>query len=311
MIRLAAAASLAVLAASGAAAQPAPPAPAEQIVATDDGRVVVRGRRMNEVQGDLEDYVSDFIGEVAAPAPGRGFARWQQRVCVGVMNIEAEPAQYIADRVSLLALELGLDPGDPGCSPDVLVMFTLDAKVTAAELVENELQIFRPGGNEGGMQLGRHALDDFVNSDRPVRWWHVSLPTDPRTGQSAIRLPNMDGPPTVTDGGGGGSRIYQQLRDDMTYALILVDATKLEGVTWEELGDYIALVALAQIDPQSDPSGFDSILNLFTNPEAYSGLTDWDRSYVSALYSYDQYRRPEVQAVELINQMARQEEGAN
>ena len=66
--------------------------------------------------------------------------------------------------------------------------------------------------------------------------------------------------------------------------IIIVDATKLTGTTWQQLADYLAVVSLAQINPKTNPAAFDSILNLFSNPAAYSGLTDWDRSYFEALY---------------------------
>jgi hypothetical protein len=67
-------------------------------------------------------------------------------------------------------------------------------------------------------------------------------------------------------------------------------------------------VSLAQIDPDASPAAFDSILNLFTNPAAYSGLTDWDRSYVRALYQFDQERVSSMQTVDLVGKMLRDPE---
>jgi hypothetical protein len=93
----------------------------------------------------------------------------------------------------------------------------------------------------------------------------------------------------------------------MQYVIIIVDATKLTGTTWQQLGDYVALISLAQIDPGTDPQSFDSILNLFSNPAAYSGLTDWDRTFVHALYSSNPERDARVQEIELIGRIARRE----
>ena len=81
--------------------------------------------------------------------------------------------------------------------------------------------------------------------------------------------------------------------------VIIVDSKKLTGPTWQQLGDYLAVVSLAQVDLAASPAAFDSILNLFTNPKAYSGLTDWDRTYVKALYQFDQERIPRLQHGEL------------
>lgn len=277
--------------------------PAESPPGIDE--VVVRGQRMSEVEADLRIHIGEFIQQVAAPAPGQGYARWNRRVCVGVHNLERSAAQYIADRISSLAAEVGLEPGEPGCTPQVVVMFTVDARATATYMVEHQPRSFRPGMGIGGMQLGREALDEFARSERPVRWWHVSLPVDARTGLSAIPLPQDGGYPVFPVA--GPSRIHNGIRDDLYWAIIIVDSTKLAGTTWEQVGDYLAVVALAQIDPKAEPAAFDSILNLFSNPAAYSGLTDWDRSYIRALYQFDQERQPQLQAGEVISEMVRWE----
>jgi hypothetical protein len=91
------------------------------------------------------------------------------------------------------------------------------------------------------------------------------------------------------------------------YVIIVVDATKLKGTTWQQLGDYLAVLSLAQIDPQTNPAAFDSILNLFSNPAAYSGLTDWDRTYVRALYEFDQERIASMQTNEIVSRIAERE----
>ena len=76
--------------------------------------VIVRGRRLEDIEDDLRIYIRDFIGEVVARPPGRGFARWDRDVCIGVLNLQANAAQYIVDRISSLALDVGLEPGEPG-----------------------------------------------------------------------------------------------------------------------------------------------------------------------------------------------------
>ena len=48
-------------------------------------------------------------------------------------------------------------------------------------------------------------------------------------------------------------------------------------------------------------------LQLVPFAKAYSGLTDWDRSYLRALYSFDQERTQSMQVKELVSKMTRQE----
>jgi hypothetical protein len=284
----------------------APANPTEDEPPAGIEEVVVRGQRMSEIDDGLRIFIQDFIGEVVRTPPGRGYARWNRRLCVGVSNLQADAAQYIVDRISLLAVDVGLEIGEPGCIPNVIVIFATDAKFVAKYMVENEPLHFRPAGlGSGDMSLSRAALAEFAASDRAVRWWHVSLPVDARTGNPAIAIPGQ-GYPTIAVA--GPSRIHSGIRDDLQHVLIVVDATKLKGTTWQQLADYLGVVSLAQIDPAANPAAFDSILNLFENPSAYSGLTDWDRAYVRALYEFDQERRPNLQTGALVGEMLRDPE---
>jgi hypothetical protein len=264
--------------------------------------VVVRGQRMSEIEDGLRAEIGKFIGEIAATPTGRGFARWDGRVCIGVHNLENTAAQYIVDRVSHVALEMGLRPGEPGCGPNVIIIFTTDGKQLATHLVENEPTFLRPTG-EGGLHGGLAGLDRFAKSEKAIRWWHLSMPVSAQSGIAAIELPNGLGPPVIAVA--GPSRIHSGIVDALQRVIIIVDSTKLAGTTWQQLGDYLAVVALAQVDLETNPAGFDSILNLFTNPAAYSGLTDWDRTYLQALYRFDQERNPNLQRGELTGEMLR------
>jgi hypothetical protein len=304
------ASALAALSSAHAPAQePVSSPPSATEAPTGIEEVVVRGQRMSDIKDNLRIYIRDFIGEVVATPPGRGFARWHREVCVGVYNLETSAAQYIADRISSLALDVGLEPGEPGCQPDVNIVFATNAKEMAAQMVESDRRAFMRVGGNAGMDLGRVALDEFVETEKAVRWWHVSLPVDARTGAPAIELTKGCGqlhcPPTIAVA--GPSRIHNGTRDDLMYVIIVVDATKLKGTTWQQLGDYLAVLSLAQIDPQTNPAAFDSILNLFSNPAAYSGLTDWDRTYVRALYEFDQERIASMQTNEIVSRIAERE----
>lgn len=171
-------------------------------------------------------------------------------------------------------------------------------------MVGNARRAFRPAGGVGGANLGLAALDDFATTDRAVRWWHVSLPVDARHRQIAIPLLGQD-PPIINVM--GPSRIRSGIIDEMKYVIIVVDATMLTGTSWQQLADYLAFVSLAQINPEANPQSFDSILNLFTNPAAYSGLTDWDETYLQSLYAFDQRRVVRLQRSLIVSGIVKQE----
>jgi hypothetical protein len=275
-----------------AAQDASPTAPATGSQPSND-RVVVTGRK-------LEELVREFVGEVADPVSSNfGIARWDGRVCVGVENLPPEAAQYVVDRISEVALEVGLTPGEPGCRPEIAIVFTTDGKALASFLAKEEPRVFRPFGGAGGTTQGLHALDDFVSSDAPVRWWQISMPVD-EAGNVAIAIPGEPAPFVR----GSNSRIHSSIRDELWAAVVIVDVARSEGATFAQMADYLAMVTLAQIDPGADPSSFDSILNLFPEPEGGADrLTDWDQSYLKALYDFDQHRAPGLQIGQISRSM--------
>lgn len=264
---------------------PTPPASQDPVQLED---VVVSGRT-------LDSLIRDFVGEVAEPNRNRGLARWNDRVCVGVANLEGEIAQYPSDRISTVATDIGLAAGAPGCTPNILIIATADAGALALQLTEERRRAFRMGG--AGMDRGGAALRDFVENDRPVRWWQMATPVDSETGDIAVRIPGMcanacingqDMAPQIAVN--AASRLTTQIVDNLTRAIIIIDVDQVSGITALQLADYIAMVSLAQIDPEADTSGYASILNVFGAPEVSDSLTDWDLAYLEGLYDAERNR---------------------
>lgn len=250
-----------------------------------------------EVTGrSLESLARDFVNDVAAPAPRRNLARWNAPVCVGMSPayLGAETAQYVVDRVSTVAADVGMRTGEPGCTPNIIVTATTAPNELAASMIARNRLIFRPGGT--GMEPGGARLRAFRDSDRPVRWWPVSIPTDATTGARAVRLPaDCQEPCTMGDldtlnyapsiSLTSSSRISTQIVDDLLRVIVVVDANKVAGLSAQQLADYIAMVSLAQINPDADTGRYASILNVFDEPEYAASLTDWDQAYLQGLYS--------------------------
>ena len=248
---------------------------------TDEDRVddieVVGGRSLREA-------IDVFTDTVVAPPRGRNPARWHDFVCVGAINLQRDAAQAIIDRVSQVALDIGLEIGEPGCSANILIVGTDDGPAMAAAMVDYRPAIFRPGyagASRSSLQLAR-----FQQTEAPVRWWHVALPVLADTGVIAVRMPGED-PPVIP----GGSLLRTEVRNDLGRAIIIVDFARAGGVSFQQLSDYVAMAAFAQIDPDADMSAFPSVLNVFEDPSAASGLTDWDMAYLTGLYTAELNRR--------------------
>lgn len=247
--------------------------PDEPAVSIED--IIIDGR-------PLVDRAREYVDEIAAPPRNRSLARWQGEMCVGTVNIPASYAQPMIDRVALVAQVLGIRPDDPGCDPRVLIVMTDDAAGVARDMVDRWPTAFRP--NISGSARGEGDLDAFVESTAPVRWWHVSATVDADTGAPVMRQPG-EAPPQIQKLV-GATRLRSQFRDDMRKVFIIVDVDDVADVSFQQLADYVAFIALAQVDPDGETSGFDTILNLFKGAPQ-PGLTPWDMAYLEALYKSD------------------------
>ncbi|HEV7352369.1 MAG TPA: hypothetical protein VGN74_04495 [Brevundimonas sp.] len=280
------AASLTSQPAPAGAQDPTAPAPVEL-----EG-LTVTGRR-------LDDVISDFVTEASAPVRRRGLARWRDPVCVGVVNLRADAAAFIADRVTAVAADLGVDAGREGCRPNIAVIATDDASTLAAALTEARRRAFRTGAT--GTDRGGAALRDFVETERPVRWWQTSLPIDSRTGQRAVRAPGVCrgecrgvgdfAPIVVVD---SASLLRSTIIDNLQRAIVIIDVDDIQNVSLAQLADYVAMVSLAQIDPNAQTDSYASILNVFAMPDTAEGLTEWDRAYLAGLYNSEQNLRSTI-----------------
>lgn len=279
---------------------PEPLAPEPELDANIE-QITITGQRPST----LRKLMNEFVLEIGDPvASHRGYARWQQRLCVGVYNLpDAAIARYLADKISLIALESGVDTSSPDCRPNLHIVFSPDARALANSMVEDAPLMFRPYGNASETTQGRDALEQFRNSDAAVRWWQITMVVD-EMGAPAITLqfPGAEGD-MVPVYRGMASRLKTPLTDVIWGELVIVDAKKVGRVSWPQLAGYLAMVSLAQIDPDGQPSRYPSILNLFSATRPPPGLTDMDRVYLRSLYAMHEHMFPHTQRGILANQM--------
>jgi hypothetical protein len=264
----------------------------QQPPSTELEDVEVRGRR-------LEPQVQSFIDEVAAPPRGRGLARWDRSICVGVANMNGRYAQFMIDRIATAAVSVGLDIKAPGCRPDIMIVAASNGQELATTLVNDNPNGFRP--SRSNTDMGQAALDRFKTTDAAVRWWHVSLPVSADTGDVAVHI-DGEGPPVVAVR--SASRLRSNIRDDLARVMIIIDVSKTGQINFGALSDYVAMVALAQVQADADTREYDSILNLFSAGERPNGMTQWDKDYLASLYTANRDRaRPSQQARDIVRGM--------
>jgi hypothetical protein len=264
--------------------------------------VVVTGRR-------IEDMAQAYARAVAlAPTSAGQYARWNFQLCPSVAGLAETDAQVLIDHIARRGHEVGVDVEPTGCVPNLVIIFAPDSDRLAQHIVASRSDVLGFYGEDDVVNAGRAELDEFANTPRAVRWWHVSrtmsadgqgldasvagMNRSSRTGGGML---NPDGSPGAISGVDGvpavrsqGTRMRRTTRQDLSFALVVVDMRRTSGAAPQALADYLAMAALVQLNPDADMSGFPSILNLFADsPEGESAptaMTDWDLAYLQALY---------------------------
>ena len=272
----------------GAAAQetPHPAAPTENVTVT--------------VIKDGEAAVGKFVEGMTVPTRVTGkVARWKNGVCPIVVGLPSEAAKLLVQKIRTLAAEVGapVNPKDP-CPGNIEVIFTGQPQA----LLDN-IRIMHP------VLLGYYdnsaQADKLATSTRPIQSWYSTATVDARGNPTvdgarkggvhlSIALPpsGLPGPPdilemympdaAVTNVTGG--RLGDGVSSALNNVMIVADTGKLLGRDAGNVGDYIAMLALAQIQPPDACQALPSILNLLVPGCSGDTLTSADTAYLRALY---------------------------
>lgn len=271
------------------------------------GQIVVEARREPQAVRSYVDTLS-----IASRSAGV-LGRWNQRICPGVVGAPQADAQFIIDQIARRAHAAGLQTGASGCIQNITIVVAPNSDHFAQQLHEQRREMLIGVNGVESTSLGSDALQDFVNTPRPIRWWHVSQTVmsdgqvladtqaramqgsgaaSARANQAAASGQGMGG--ASAEGLSGvnatraqGTRLRGATRQDFSRAVIIIDSTRTAGVPLPAIADYVTFVALAQINPNASPGNYPTILNLFANAPGQARpteMTSWDLAYLDALY---------------------------
>ncbi len=268
---LLAAATLAFASAQAGASAPAAAPAAEPPTTVEE--VTVRAAQKRTI--------SEFVKAISDETREGKLARWNKTICPATLGLERRYAEYLNDRLGSVARDAGLKVAEPGCRPDILIVVTGDAATLMGELAAEHRDLFavERWSYERTSGGGSQSFESFIQTPRPVRWWHVAE-TVPADGQ-----PFQGDGKTVKV---SPSRLRDTMREDFAFVVIVVDAKLAQGVTYQALSDYVAMAALAQLNPNVSVDSVPSVLNVFNDIEQGrtppEGITEWDRAYLKGLY---------------------------
>lgn len=249
-VRFGLAAAASVLAAGGASAQETPGAD-----------VTVTGQR------EIPPKVAQrYVAEVSAGVDGQ-LTRFKVPVCPTVIGIADEYARIIAKRIRAVAREVGAPVADENCRGNLVMIFARDGDALVKDMRAKTPRIFE-GVND--VDLKRAFREG------PVHAWN------------ATEILNEDGQrptgPTMTVK--TASILYLPTQQAIVGSVIVLDHEATLGKTLNQLGDYVAMRALAGALPPRKDVPADTILTLFdAKDHVPSQLSEVDRSYLRGLYA--------------------------
>jgi hypothetical protein len=246
---------------------------------------------------ELEKRVSKFVNQIAATENEEGLPRWQKPVCPLVSGLPEQEGEFVLGRVSEIARAAGVPLAGEQCRPNLFVWVTSHPKELLQGLENRNFQ-FRFGADALPT-----VVDEFIATPRAVRVWYSSDIEDRWGSPVTCQFANI--------------RVRASCHAEATHILfntiyvfghvfVIVDQTRLAGVSRGQFADYVALVGLAKLKPGARLDDVSTILKLFDGaPEAApAGMTDWDQAFLKSLYSTDQISKQ--QRSQIARQMARE-----
>jgi hypothetical protein len=261
---------------SAAASKRAPPNPGAAV-----GEVVVQGQTKLKLPKNLPEIVSKDIVARAQPSHTGNLTRWVYDVCPGVAGLTPQYASFVAKRI--VDVSRGYVPNRRKCTQkiNVLVVFT-----DVPQQLMDDVRDHHPG------LLGYHFIDEkkrLATFIGPIEAWYLTA-----TGGyiDNAYLPVGTGTPVsgVPPGAGGG-RLRNGLISSMVFVLVVVDSKATQDQPIGTVADRIAALVLSKTTPRTGCSPFPTVLDALDPacPQSASltTLSDYDRSFLKALYSSD------------------------
>jgi len=292
--------SLLVVSIAAASAQPAR-APTENVTVT--------GTKSREV---LEKFVESF----APPNRLTGkIARWESGICPVVVGLPAGFTKFVTQRVKDVARQVGAPVNDKdSCEHNIAIVFTTKPQALLDTI--RKKQPWFLGYSDSSAQTDKLAI-----VTHPIQAWYTTATKDV---QGQIQVDGAKTGGLEIDFGGhkillpsarvynvSGTRLGDGLRSTFYDVIVVVDPDKLVEYEIGSIADYIAMLALTQLNSLDTCQQLPSIVNMLAVgcDRKSDTLTDNDFGYLRGLYKMNADRTLRSQQDEIAYQMGKGPEG--
>ena len=232
------------------------------------------------------ETIESYVDTRAQPTYVLGrMARWFRQVCPVTMGLGDKYAKYITQRIKDVAAAVGAPVNaDPGCRPNIEVMFTLNPQI-----LMNNVRKDQP------LLLGYHhndrEADELAKVTHSIQAWYTTVSGDVHGYTQVVDSGTCNGNfgsmfPCAIITHSTGSRAVDGLNSGFFNIVIVADPSKLSDYEIGTLGDYVAMMALSQPASLDRCQDLPSISNLLAKgcTSISSWITDGDLAFLKGLY---------------------------
>ena len=257
-------------------------------------------RQRDELRREVNQFVAATI---VKPHGDESLLRWGSPVCPLVAGLTHEQGEFVLGRLSEIARAASAPLGGQTCIANLYVVVAANPSDFLRQWWRNDRRLFNTNN-------GIAPVERFIETDRPVRVWYNYLPADPATGSSIPTLLVQSlgigvgavpaEYPVNRKPAFAGSRLTYTAVRAIASAIVVIDAQKVEGVSFGQLTDYVSLRSLVEINPDRDTGEVPTILRLFSKPQGSPprGLTAWDQALLHAVYATTQKDRMQFSEIQ-------------
>jgi hypothetical protein len=313
-----------LLGVAGASAQPSP-APKSPAASPPVESVTVTGAS--------SEAVNHFVQGAATPTHIIGkVARWETPICPAAVGLPEDETALVVKRVKEVAAQIGVRVStNPVCHPNIVIAFTR----TPQALLDN----IRKDNKEWlGYYSSPEELERLGTMTRPIQAWYSTATVDLNgrrqidsaqiTGRGlkivapcSIMTQATPGAPRAGDlctfslpnaikAEVKGSKLTDGLQAAFDHIVIIANPRMMHS-TVSTVADYIAVLALAQINSLDTCQALPSITSLLAPgcARAATEITENDMNYLKAVYAANPDKLPELQKNEIAYRMEQGIEG--
>jgi hypothetical protein len=233
----------------------------------------------------LERRVRAFISGGFHDLSLESLARWNIALCPLVVGLQPAQAESLRVRLLEIASAAGAPIAPQPCEANFAVIASTKPNEVLKGWYKRDYHIF-------GDAI-QPRIQMFLDASDPIRVWYNT------THQVANALPYSSAIAGLSTKGSlnvpvnnhaSASNIVSNEIRSIASVVVVIDSGRTQGVSINELADYVAMVGLAETEHTMDVSSAPTILRLFSTSDrpAPSGLSAWDAAFLRALYHTDQ-----------------------